>query len=221
MFDHFAEARAGLAHAAQRAATILRRAPRRKGMVRLAVATMLMLPAAGTAVHRAWTSPTDPYRSAVAGDPVAEAWRQGVLDREREALSAWFADRFDIPTDLAGEIYTAAEAERIDPGVAFQLVKVESSFRRTAVSTAGAVGYTQVLPSTARWLRPGTTRTALFDSRTNLGIGFAYLRYLLEYYDGDVRLALTAYNRGPGTVDRLLRRGRDPENGYARRVLGT
>lgn len=202
-------------------ARVARRVGGRKAVVRLILAATLMLPAAAGPVHRAWTSPTDAYRDAEPGDPVAAAWRQGVLDREREALSAWFAGRFDIPRDLAGDIYQAALEEEIDPELAFHLVRVESSFRRTAVSSAGAVGYTQVLPSTAGWFRPGTTRRQLLDPDTNLRVGFGYLRYLLDRYDGDMRLALTAYNRGPGTVDRLLRRGRNPENGYARRVLGS
>jgi len=56
-------------------------------------------------------------------------------------------------------------------------------------------------------------------TETNLRVGFRYLRYLIDKYDGNVRLALTAYNRGPGTVDRLLRQGRNPDNGYAGKVL--
>jgi len=105
------------------------------------------------------------------------------------------------------------------PKVAFGLVRTESSFRRTVVSHAGAIGYAQVLPSTARWIEPGTTRNDLFDTRTNLRVGFKYLRYLLDKYNGDIRLALTAYNRGPGTVDRVLARGGNPDNGYAAKVL--
>lgn len=188
---------------------------------RLMLAAALMAPAVAISAGTPAPGTEAAYAAAPAGDPVAEAWRQGVMDREREALAAWFGRRFDVSEDVAGQIYRAAEAERVDPGLAFHLVRVESSFRPRVVSYAGAVGYTQVLPSTARWLVPSTTRAQLFDPETNLQIGFRYLRYLMDYYDGDVRLALTAYNRGPGTVDRLLKRGQSPENGYARRVLGT
>ena len=59
----------------------------------------------------------------------------------------------------------------------------------------------------------------LFDRALNLDLGFRYLRSLIDKYDGNVRLALLAYNRGPGTVDRILARGGDPDNGYADRVL--
>jgi soluble lytic murein transglycosylase-like protein len=50
-------------------------------------------------------------------------------------------------------------------------------------------------------------------------VGFKYLRHLLDQFDGNEKLALTAYNRGPGTVSKLLKRGRNPDNGYAEKVL--
>jgi len=150
---------------------------------------------------------------------VGDAWRAKALERERDAVAERFARQFRIPVALAEEIHAAAVAEGIEPRIAFGLVRTESSFRRNAVSSAGAVGLTQVLPSTAQWLAPGTKRSDLFDTRTNLRIGFRYLDYLLNKYNGNIRLALTAYNRGPGTVDRLLRQGRNPENGYADKVL--
>lgn len=140
---------------------------------------------------------------------------------EQERLDAVFARHYEIPLELASRIHRAAVAAEVDPVLAFGLVRVESGFRRTAVSWAGAVGYTQVMPATARWLDPAIGRSDLFRPDVNLKLGFEYLAYLLDYYDGDIRLALTAYNRGPGTVDRLVKQGRDPENGYADRVLGT
>jgi soluble lytic murein transglycosylase-like protein len=154
-----------------------------------------------------------------ARDAVAQAWRESALEHERDRLSAQFAETFKIPLDLAHEIHFAAIEARIDPKMAFGLVRAESSFRTRAVSPVGAMGLTQLMPSTARWLRPGVSRTELLDPRTNLRVGFRYLRQLLDTYEGNERLALTAYNRGPGTVDRLLKKGSDPENGYADLVL--
>lgn len=138
---------------------------------------------------------------------------------EKEPAAARFANQFKIPVPLAEQIHNAAVAEGIEPRVAFGLVQTESSFRRTAISSVGAVGYTQLLPSTANWIAPGTTRSQLFQPQTNLRVGFKYLNYLKDKYNGNMRLALTAYNRGPGTVDRLLKQGRNPENGYATKVL--
>lgn len=137
----------------------------------------------------------------------------------KSSAVARFARQYRIPVSLADQIYSAAVAEGIEPRIAFGLVQTESSFRRTVISSAGAVGYTQLLPSTANWIAPGTKRSDLFNTRTNLRVGFKYLNYLVDKYKGNMRLALTAYNRGPGTVDRLLKQGRNPENGYATKVL--
>ena len=129
-------------------------------------------------------------------------------------------DRFDIDRELAEDIHDVAVTEGVAPSLAYGLVQAESSFRERVVSYAGALGLTQVLPSTARWVLdvpPGDE--ALFDRRTNLRAGFRYLRYLQERYGGDMRLALLAYNRGPGTVEGVLEEGVDPDNGYADRVL--
>ena len=133
-----------------------------------------------------------------------------------------FAMRYRISPDLAREIHAAAREEGIDPELAFRLVRVESGFNPRARSYAGALGLTQLMPHTARWLdRRMTTREAILEPGRNLRVGFRYLRGLIAKYDGDLRLALLAYNRGDGAVDRDLRRGRNPENGYSRMVLGT
>ena len=76
------------------------------------------------------------------------------------------------------------------------------------------------MPETARLLRPGIRDHEMYERETNLRLGFRFLRFLINKYDGDVRLALLAYNRGPTTVDGLLARGVDPSNGYVQRVLG-
>lgn len=138
----------------------------------------------------------------------------------RHARVVVYAARYGISTELAREIENAAIAEGIDPDLAFRLVQVESSFDELAVSPAGALGLTQLMPATAEWLQPGITTDQIFDRRTNLRLGFRYLRLLLRVYDGRVDEALHAYNRGPGTVDRIRAEGGDPANGYAERVLG-
>ena len=149
--------------------------------------------------------------------------REGELELARLELSrlTFIIDqsrRYRIPADLAADIYDIALSERIDPALAFSLVRVESEFTRTAISSAGAVGFTQLMPETATWLQPGLTYNQLFDRRTNLRLGFRYLRMMLEQYDGDLKLALLAYNRGPARVDEILNAGGNPSNGYDRRV---
>jgi len=140
------------------------------------------------------------------------------LDRLERAFA--LSIRYEIPADLAIAIEEVAMAEGIDPALAFELVRVESGFNPRAVSPVGALGLTQLMPSTAEILSPGITRQQIFERDTNLRLGFRFFRAMVGKYDGDVRLALLAYNRGPGTVDRLLAGGDDPGNGYARSVLG-
>ena len=150
--------------------------------------------------------------------------KQGELDVARLQLDRanaiiQYSAHYRIPADLATTIYDVALSEGIDPGLAFRLVKVESGFTQRAKSRAGAVGFTQVLPSTARLYEPGLTTEQLFDRDTNLRIGFRYLRDLLDRYPSNMSLALLAYNRGPGKVEELLGAGRDPQNGYATSVM--
>lgn len=211
-------------------ARALRRNARRPA-IQLLIGSAMILPGAVLAIRAdaAGRAEAERARAAVAAearqvqdrarDVVAQAWRASAIEHERERLSAAFAAEFGIPFDLAHQIHFAAIEEQIDPKMAFSLVRAESSFRPTAVSPVGALGLTQLMPSTARWLEPGITRKEILEPRTNLRVGFRYLRQLIETYDGDERLALTAYNRGPGTVDGLLRRGREPWNGYAALVL--
>lgn len=130
-----------------------------------------------------------------------------------------FSARYGIPADLAGSIYDIALAEGLRPELAYQLVQTESSFRKRAVSHRGAVGYTQIKPSTALWMDPTLAYEDLFATETNLRLGFRYFSRLLERYSGDERLALLAYNRGPGRVGSILAMGRDPANGYAQKIL--
>lgn len=156
---------------------------------------------------------------------VALKARQGELELARMELDRvnsvmQYSAQYRIPADLAAKIYDIALAEGIEPGLAYRLVRVESGFYGGAISHKGAVGLTQVMPATARELDPTLAYSDLFHQETNLRLGFRYLRQMLEKYQGDMRLALLAYNRGPGTVDRIRREGGDPANGYERAVMG-
>jgi len=132
-----------------------------------------------------------------------------------------YSARYRIPADLAQAIHSIAISEDLEPEMAFRLVEAESSFRRNALSEAGAVGYTQILPSTAAWLNSSYDEANLYERDVNLRLGFRYLRLLLEENAGDMRLALLAYNRGPGTVRSIVANGGNPANGYATRIMGS
>lgn len=146
---------------------------------------------------------------------------QGELDmlraqHERASEVIKYSSQYDISARLAGTIFDIALAEGIDPELAFRLVKLESNFKVRAASPVGALGLTQLMPGTARHFDKNVTRERLFDPKTNLRIGFRYLRGLVDTYDGNVNLALLVYNRGPVAVNAALREGRDPTNGYDR-----
>jgi soluble lytic murein transglycosylase-like protein len=87
-------------------------------------------------------------------------------------------------------------------GVAADLVRAvigkESGFRPCAVSPKGAQGLMQLMPATAQMLNVGDP----FDSRQSIDAGTHLLKQLLTRYDGDLALALGAYNAGAGAVDR-------------------
>jgi hypothetical protein len=161
---------------------------------------------------------------AVAGErdlegEVGDYWAESAESVVRGQTIEGAAVRYGITPELAEKIYDAATRHDIEPDVGFGLVFVESTFRERAVSHVGARGLAQVMPRTAQWLDPTVTVRDLYDPETNLDLGFRYLRQMIDKYDGDLFKALTAYNRGPGTVDRILRRGGNIDNGYAGKVM--
>lgn len=138
---------------------------------------------------------------------------------ERADKIIQYSIKYGITAGMSTNVFDASLREGIDPDLAFRLVRGESEFNPRAISRVGAVGLTQLMPSTAVQIEKGVTREQLFDPRTNLRIGFRYLRSLLDQYHGDVRLALLAYNRGEDAVWRDVRAGINPGNGYDRFVM--
>ena len=138
---------------------------------------------------------------------------------ERADKIIQYSTKYEVPAGLAGKVFDASLREGIDPELAFRLVQLESEFNERAISKAGAVGLTQLMPSTATQWEKGVTRDQLFNGETNLRIGFRYLRGLLDMYKGNVRLALLAYNRGEDAVWRDVRAGVNPGNGYDQYVM--
>jgi hypothetical protein len=93
-------------------------------------------------------------------------------------------------------IQKAARKYDLSPGLIKGVIRAESNFHVDAVSRAGAQGLMQLMPATAKEL--GVTKP--FDIDQNIDGGSCYLRKMLDSFGGDVKLALAAYNAGPGTV---------------------
>jgi soluble lytic murein transglycosylase-like protein len=198
---------------------------RRPALLAVAALFSVAVPVAAQDDTDRLTAPTPPRLDTPHEPGMRDFWeRLGDEARRFRELNGGplaFARRYRISPDLARTIHRVAEETGIDPDLAFRLVRAESNFNPRARSRAGALGLTQLMPATARWLDPQmTTPARIMEPERNLRVGLRYLRQLIDRYDGDLRLALLAYNRGHGTVDRALRSGRDPENGYTRMVLG-
>ncbi|HSA57017.1 MAG TPA: transglycosylase SLT domain-containing protein [Gemmatimonadaceae bacterium] len=182
--------------------------------------------AAATLAARNWEPGEASAAAPAGGTAVAAPHHDGVADQRAgfSELQRWhhihgYARRYKISSALAEAIYEAAIAERLDPALAFPLVRLESRFHERALSPVGAIGLTQLMLPTARFYKPGVTREELYDRDLNLRIGFRYLRDMIKTYKGNVQLALLVYNRGPTAVELDRRLGIDPSNGYDRIVL--
>ena len=109
-----------------------------------------------------------------------------------------------------------ARDKDLDPALIAAVIYQESKFR-DQTSHAGARGLMQITPETAEFIakRSGGTAFSQEDLATpqiNISYGSYYLRYLLDRYDGDIQLALAAYNAGETNVDRWVREAGGPED---------
>ena len=127
--------------------------------------------------------------STVAAENTASAAEPGFSETLKTASSRGFCD-LDAIFEAASQTY----------GVSVDLLKAvaraESNFRPDATSKCGAMGIMQLMPGTAKML--GVTDA--YDPEQNIMGGAKFLRQMLDKFGGDVRLALAAYNAGPGNV---------------------
>lgn len=100
--------------------------------------------------------------------------------------------------EIARLVRELAPAYRLDPDLVLAVIQVESNFNPRALSSKQAQGLMQLIPATAA--RFGVTDP--YDPHENLRGGMGYLRWLLDHFNGDLRLALAGYNAGEGAVKR-------------------
>lgn len=152
-------------------------------------------------------------------------------DRDRILTTAYPNTWWELIQDVGKDL-------ELDVRIFHALVREESSFNPAAKSWAGARGLSQLMPATARhWggrLGLTVTNSTMVDPRTNTTIGSHYLDYLRRYFDGNMFMAVPAYNAGEGNVGKWSK-GLGPvptdeyiehiplreTRHYVKRVLGT
>ncbi|HWO98476.1 MAG TPA: lytic transglycosylase domain-containing protein [Bacillus sp. (in: firmicutes)] len=121
---------------------------------------------------------------------------KSVMSKMAQTTSS--APSFSPLSSIEGMIEKAAQAYDLDPKLIKSVIRHESNFNPKAKSQAGAVGLMQLMPSTARYLGIQDP----YDPMQNISGGAKYLRQMLDKYNGNLSLALAAYNAGPGNVDK-------------------
>ncbi len=120
------------------------------------------------------------------------------------------------PSKLQARVFRIAKKYGVDPLLIMAMIKVESNFMPYAISSAGAVGLMQLLPSTARTMDAGN----LYTPKDNIEAGVRYFKYLFTLFNGDYIKAIAAYNAGENAVIRYKGIPPYPETQwYVTRVL--
>lgn len=160
---------------------------------------------------------------------IADNYRKLVWERFNAGVKEYH--EVDVSLPYAGIINRCARAEGISAQVVAAVIQAESSFQPRAVSSTGAQGLMQIIPSTWRQVnneikacagRHGgeCTSDCYYNPELNITIGTAYLGRLYRSYNGDMVKALAAYNAGPGEVKRF--NGVPPfreTNSYIERII--
>ena len=128
-----------------------------------------------------------------------QVWDRCINTSERTALPE-MTHRF--PTPFKDDVLTRSKNIQLDPAYVYGLIRQESRFILDARSSVGASGLMQVMPATARWTAKKiglkNFHTEQLNQReTNIAIGTAYLKLVLDNFQGSMPLAAAAYNAGP------------------------
>ena len=158
-----------------------------------------------------------PAPAVVRAESDREAIAELIAVYQRRADEAW-------KQQLADAIYRESVAVSLDPLIVASIIATESSFRSQAVSHKGAIGLMQLRPFVAKQVARQSEIEwngveTLYAPDDNVRLGVLYYRELLQRFDGDHAVALTAYNYGPTRVRRQLSAGTYGGSDYAMGVL--
>ncbi|MEA3407253.1 MAG: transglycosylase SLT domain-containing protein [Chloroflexota bacterium] len=130
---------------------------------------------------------------------------QFIDERGKAPLAFW---RLSYPRPYSGTVTAEAATFDVDPLLIWAIMRQESRFDARARGYAGERGLMQIMPTTQEWianaLEEAISPGEAYTPPKNVRMSAWFLRWLLEYYDGDAELALLAYNGGASNVDRWL-----------------
>jgi soluble lytic murein transglycosylase len=174
------------------------------------------------AAAREWASAVKPMNDDERRDAVKRALAEGWYDRAVFGMNAspedtrYYSLRFPIHHE--SDIRVQSQVNALDPAWVAGQTRAESSFMPRARSGADARGLMQLLPDTGmrvakRLGLPWGGGETLYDPATNIRLGTAYMRQMLDRYDGQAYLAIAAYNAGPAPLEkwRAARGQLDPD----------
>jgi soluble lytic murein transglycosylase-like protein len=121
------------------------------------------------------------------------------IGRRAERSAVWgLTSSPPAPAEINSIVRRVASRYQIDPKLVRAIIQAESDYNPGAVSSKGAMGLMQLIPSTAQRFGVGNP----FDPKQNIEGGVSYLKYLLKLFGGNLPLSLAAYNAGENTVIR-------------------
>lgn len=148
-------------------------------------------------------------------------------DQIQKAIKKYKPDlRSENISELTNIICEVGDDYNYDPTFLLAMIFTESSMKGTAVSSAGAMGLMQIRPFVGKDLAHETKTSwngsdTLLDPQVNIKLGAHYLGKLFKRFNGDLRLALEAYNNGPTMVRNRVNAYGDFSSSYSQRVLKT
>lgn len=137
-----------------------------------------------------------------------------------KAINAYKKTSADFPNTYDGIINEASEKYSVPKDLIKAVIKQESNYMPNAISSKGAIGLMQIMPSTGALLGVDD-KELLKDPYINIMTGTKYLSQMLNRYDGRLDLSLSAYNAGPNLVDKLQRIPNiDETKNYVKNIIG-
>lgn len=127
---------------------------------------------------------------------------------EENNMVIFASEKAKLSHEEAEYLVKECEKKGLDIFLTLGLMKVESDFDRMLVGTSGERGLGQIMENTARQLAKNLNLEFkpeyLFEPKYNIQLFTTHLKYLMDFYDGDIHKSLTAYNRGQNGLEKYM-----------------